>query len=95
MYDSLLLKSAKVSEPRHVKTGLLSLRKQKAQISCAVTTQLISAFVSATRLVKFPFYLYPIFQDSSFLQLVCVGPGRKTRRPVFSSRGLSCRPISP
>ena len=46
-----------------------------------VTAKLISAFVFATRIVQFLFYLNPKFQDSSsFLCLyspVCVGPGRK------------------
>ena len=63
----------------------------KAQISFAVTAKLISAFVFATRIVQFLFYLNPKFQaSSSFLSLyrpVCVGPGRKPRRPVFSRRG--------
>ena len=62
-----------------------------AQISFAVTAKLISAFVFATRIVQFLFYLNPKFQaSSSFLSLyrpVCVGPGRKPRRPVFSRRG--------
>ena len=35
-------------EPYHEKTGFLSMRKQRLQISCAVTAQLISAFVFAT-----------------------------------------------
>ena len=39
----------------------------------------------------FLYYLYPKFQVSSHLLLlyspVCVGPGRKPRRPVFSQRG--------
>ena len=54
------------------------------------------AFVFATRIVQFLFYLNPKFQaSSSFLSLcrpVCVGPGRKPRRPVFSRRGsnVSC-----
>ena len=43
--------------------------------------KLISAFVFATRIVQFLFYLNPKFQaSSSFLCLyrpVCVGPGRK------------------
>ena len=42
-------------------------------------------------IVQFLFYLNPKFQaSSSFLSLyrpVCVGPGRKPRRPVFSRRG--------
>ena len=45
------------------------------------TTKLISAFVFATRIVHFLFYLNPKFQDSSsFLCLyrpVCIGPVRK------------------
>ena len=47
----------------------------------AVTAKLISAFVFATRIVQFLFYLNPKFQaSSSFLCLyrsVCVRPGRK------------------
>ena len=43
------------------------------------------------RIIQFLFYLNPKFQaSSSFLSLyrpVCVGPGRKPRRPVFSRRG--------
>ena len=50
-----------------------------------------SAFVFATRIVQFLFYLNPKLQaSSSFLSLyrpICVGPGRKPRRPVFSRRG--------
>ena len=65
--------------------------KTKAQISFAVTAKLISAFVFATRIVQFLFYLNPKLQaSSSFLSLyrpICVGPGRKPRRPVFSRRG--------
>ena len=53
------------------------------QISFAVTAKLISAFVFATRIVQFLFYLNPKFQAySSFLRLyrlVCVGPVRKPR----------------
>ena len=52
---------------------------------------LISAFVFATRIVQFLFYLNPKFQASSLLlslyRPVCVGPGRKPRRPVSSRRG--------
>ena len=55
--------------------------KTKTQISFAVTAKLISAFVFATRIVQFLFYLKPKFQaSSSFLCLyrpVCVGPFRK------------------
>ena len=77
-------------EPRQEKTRLLHYAKSKAQISCAVTAQLISAFVFATWIVQFHLYLFPKFQASSLLCLyrpLCVRPGRKPRRLVFSHRG--------
>ena len=53
--------------------------------------KLISAFVFATRIVQSLYFLNQKFQASSHLlwlySLVCVGPGRKPRRPVFSQRG--------
>ena len=56
--------------------------KTKLQISCAVTAQLFSAFVFATQVVQFLFFLNPKFQVSSLLlwlyRLVCVGPGKKS-----------------
>ena len=59
----------------------ICIGENKAQISFAVTAKLISAFVFATRIVQFLFYLNPKFQaSSSFLCLyrsVCVGPVRK------------------
>ena len=65
--------------------------KTKTQISLAVTAKLISVFVSATQIVQSLYYLNPKFQSSSHLlwlySLVCVGPGRKPQRPVFSERG--------
>ena len=65
--------------------------KTKMQISCAVTAQLISAFVFAIQIVQSLHYLNPKFQASSYLlwlySLVCVGPGRKPRRPEFSQQG--------
>ena len=55
--------------------------KTKAQISFAVTAKLISAFVFATQIVQFLFFLNPKFQASSQLlwlhKPVCVRPGRK------------------
>ena len=78
------------NEPRREKTGF-AYAKTKTQISFAVTAKLISAFVFATRIVQFLFYLNPKFQASSHIlwlcSPVCVGPGRKPRRPVFSERG--------
>ena len=65
--------------------------KTKAQISFAETAKLISAFVFAKRIVQSLYFLNPKFQVSSHLlwlySPVCVGPGRKPRRPVFSQRG--------
>ena len=56
-----------------------------------LTAKLISAFGFAIRIVRFLYYLNPKFQASSHLlwlySLVCVGPGRKPRRPFFSERG--------
>ena len=53
----------------------------------AVTVKLISAFVFATRIEQSLFFLNPKFQASSHLMWlyspVCVGPGRKLRKPVF------------
>ena len=70
---------------------LFAYATTKPQISCAVTAQQISAFVLATRIVQSLFYLNPKFQASScclwVYSLVCVRPGRKPRRPVFSQRG--------
>ena len=55
------------------------------------TAKLISAFVFATRIVQSLYFLNSKFQVSSPLlwpySSVCVRPGRKPRRPVFSERG--------
>ena len=65
--------------------------KTKTQISCAVTAQLITAFVFATWIVQPHFYLNQKFHASSHLRWLysqdCVGPGRKARRSFFSERG--------
>ena len=69
--------------------------KTKTLISFAVTAKLISIFVLATRIVQSLFYLNPKFQACSHIlwlySPVCVRPGRKPRRPVFSQRGSYCR----
>ena len=61
------------------------------QISFAVTAKLISAFVFAIQTVQSLCFLNSNFQASSHLLClyipVCVGPGWKPRRPVFSQRG--------
>ena len=70
---------------------LFAYGKTKTQISFAVTAKLISAFVFAILIVQSLYFLNPKFQASSHLvwlhSLVCVRPGRKPRRPVFSHRG--------
>ena len=70
---------------------IFAYAKTKTQISFAVTAKLISAFVFAIGIVQFLYYLNPKFQASSHIlwlySPVCVGPGRKPRRPVFSERG--------
>ena len=43
-------------QPLHEKICSLQMRKTKAQISCAVIAQLISAFVLATKIVQFLFF---------------------------------------
>ena len=64
------------------------MRKQRR---FTVTVKLISAFVFATQIVQSLHFLNLKVQASSHLvwlySLVCVGPGRKPRRPVFSQRG--------
>ena len=81
-YVSFYLLSLDVRKPAFAYT------KTKTQISFAVTAKLISAFVFATWIVQYLIFLYPKFQVSSHLvwlySSICVGPGRKPRRPVFS-----------
>ena len=80
----------KRNEPRREKT-FFAYAKTKTQISFAVTAKLISAFVFATLIEQSLYFLNPKFQVSSHFpqlySLVCVGPGRNPRRPVFSQRG--------
>ena len=71
------------NEPPHEKTNNLHMRKTKALISFAVhvTAKLISAFVFATLIIQFLYFLNPKFPVSSQLlclcSSVCVGPVRK------------------
>ena len=73
------------------------MRKQDAD-QLHVTAKLISAFVFVTLIVQSLFYLNPKFQASShrlwLYSPVCVGPGRKPLRPVFSQRGSLSFPLS-
>ena len=65
--------------------------KTKTQTSCAVTAQLISDFVFATQIVQSLYSLNQKYEASGHLlwqySPVCIGPGRKPQRPVFSQRG--------
>ena len=65
------------NEPRCEKTRFLHMRKQRR--------------ISASRIIQSFYFLNPQFQASSHLlwlySPVCVGPGRKPRRSVFSQRG--------
>ena len=78
---------------RVIRKPAFAFAKTKTQISCAVTAQLISAFIFAKQIVQsiFMYFLNPEFQASSphvqLYSLVCVGPGRKHRRRVFLQRG--------
>ena len=81
-----------VNEPRRKKTGFLHTCENKdADQLRAVTAKLISAFVFATLIAQSLYFLNTKFQTSSHLlwmySPVCVGPGRKPRRPIFSQRG--------
>ena len=75
-------------EPRHKKTGFLCMRKQRRR---SASPRSFRAFVFATRIVQSLYFLILKFQASSHLvwlySPVCVRPGRKPRRPVFSQRG--------
>ena len=69
------------------KPALFASAKTKAQISLAVTTKLIRAFVFATRIVQSLYFLNPKFQASIYLlwlhSSIYVGPGQNPRKPVF------------
>ena len=70
---------------------IFAYAKAKAQIIFTVTAKLISAFVFATWIVPFLFFLNLKFQASCQLlclqRPVCVISGRKPQRPIFSHCG--------
>ena len=82
LYDSM---------SRVTRNPFFAYAKTKTQISFAVTTRLISAFVFDTRKVQSLYFLNPKFHASRhllwFYSPDYVGPGRKPRRQVFSQRG--------
>ena len=67
-------------EPRLDKNQRFAYAKAKTQISIAVTAKLISAFVFATWIIQYLFFLNTKFSACSHLQwlysLVCVRPGQ-------------------
>ena len=69
--------------------------KDADQLCSNCADQLISAIVLATQIVLFLFYLYAMFQASSFMlslyRLVCAGPARKPKLLVFSYTGSNQR----
>ena len=73
--------SLTIIEPPRGKTNNLHRRKQRRRSASRFFAKLISAFVFATRIVQFLFYLNPKFQDSSSFRClyrsICVGPVRK------------------
>ena len=81
----------KLFEPPHGKSNNPHWQKTKAQISCAVTAQLINAFVFATRIVQFLLYLHLKLQASSLLlwlyRPVCIRRDRKPKLLVFLYTG--------
>ena len=70
---------------------IFAYAKTMTQISFAVIAKLTSALIFATWMVHFLFFLNPKFQAVNYLlwlrSPVCVGPGRISRKPVFSQRG--------
>ena len=75
-----------INEPRHEKTCFLHHAKTKAQISSAIIAQLISAFVFATKIVKFVFFLNLNFKPLSVFCGITADTnqaGRK-RKDMFS-----------
>ena len=75
---ALLSDARRAFEPCHEKTNNLHMRnKRHRSASFAVTAKLISAFVFATQIVQFLYFLNPKFQASGHLlclySSVCVG----------------------
>ena len=90
MYEKTIL-----FEP-HEKNQQSAYAKTKTQISFAVTAKLISAFVFATQIVQFLYFLNPEFPVSSHLlclySWVCVEPVRKL--VGFPMRRLICLQVT-
>ena len=61
------MKVSVVFEPHHDKKRIFAYAKTRAQISFTVTAKLVSAFVFATWIVQFLFFLNAKFQALSLL----------------------------
>ena len=76
----------------------MSLVVRNRLFAYAKTKTQISAFVFASWIVQFLFHLNLKFQATSHLlwlySPVCVGPGRKPGRPVFSQQGSYDRGVN-
>ena len=82
-----------VNEPRREKTGFCICENKDAD-QLRGDREADQRIIFAIPIVQSLYYLHPKFQVSSDLlwlyRPVCVGPGRKPRRPVFSQRGSNC-----
>ena len=84
--------SSHIYEPRHEKTGFCICENKGAdQLRGNREADQRLCFRYTDRIVQSIYFLNTKFQASSHLlwlySPVCVGPGRKPRRPVFSQRG--------
>ena len=70
MYRRSIVLNSTSFEPRHEKTCFLHMLKQ-VQTSCTLTTQLISTYVFATKLVQSFYFLSQKFQASSLQPGLC------------------------
>ena len=90
MFYKIIQRGTNTSDHTNMRKPVFCLCKNKDADQLCSTAQLISASDFPARIVQFLLYLYPKFQDSNFLlrlyRPVCVRPGRKHQRPVFSRR---------
>ena len=65
--DQHLYLCSPIKKTKKLLKAIFAYAKTKARISCAVTAQIISAFVFAARIKQFLFFVNPKFQVSSHL----------------------------
>ena len=66
-YNKVMCSDIEINLSRSREHQIFAYMKTKAQISCAVTAQLICAFVFTAWIVQLLFFLNPKFQASSLL----------------------------